>query len=139
MLAAKTVETMKIGTTGHWEACANVRRSPSKWTALAVAAKARDMMKVHHLLTHPSDQITQKTVATMMIVTTGQWGLCEACLQVEAKRQAVQWIDEPGKTGSSSVGDEDLGVKSDVDKSVGRRGASQLDVHELAAAGITRT
>ena len=30
--------------------CADVRRSPRQGAALAVAARARDMMKIHHVL-----------------------------------------------------------------------------------------
>ena len=59
----------------------------------------------------------------MGIVTTAQWGPYQARLQIKAKRQVVQWIDGPGKTGSDGVGDEDLGVKPGEDESVGRRGA----------------
>ena len=50
---------------------------------------------------------------------------------MKAKRQAVQWIDGPDKTGSNGVGDEDLDVKPGEDESVGKRGAPQLDVLEL--------
>ena len=57
---------------------------------MVVAAKARDMIEVHFILAHPSEDITQKTTETMRIATTSQWGSCEARLQVEAKRQAVQ-------------------------------------------------
>ena len=71
-LAAKTAEVMRIKTTGQWGDCANVRRSPRQGAALAVAAKTRDMMEVHHMLAHPSKEITQKTVETMRVVTTGQ-------------------------------------------------------------------
>ena len=119
-LAAKTVEAMRLGTTGHWEHCEDLRRSPHKWTALAVAAKVRNIMEVRHVLAHPSDEITQKVVATMIIATTGQLGLCEACLQMEAKRHAMQWIDGTDKTGSDGVDDEDLGVKPGIDDTVGK-------------------
>ena len=47
------------------------------------------------------------------------------------KRQAVQWIDGSGKTGSDGVGSEDLDIKPGEDESVGRRGAPQFDVQEL--------
>ena len=67
----------------------------------------------------------------MRIVTTDQSGLCEAHLQVKAKRQAVQWIDRPDKTDSSGVGDVDLGVRPGEDESVERRGALQLELQEL--------
>ena len=52
-------------------------------------------------------------------------------MQVEAKRQGVQWADGPDKTGSNGVSDEDLGVKPSEDESVGRRGSLQLGVQEL--------
>ena len=50
---------------------------------------------------------------------------------MKAKRQAVQWIDGPVKTGCTGVGDEDIGVKRGEDDSVGRKGALQLQVQEL--------
>ena len=96
-----------------------------------MAAKARNKVEVHHELTHPSEEITQITSQAMGIVTTGQWRLCEARLQAEAKRQAVQWVDGPDKTGSNGVGDKDLGVQPGEDESVGKREAPQLDVQEL--------
>ena len=99
--------------------------------ALAVAAKAHDVMKVHHVLTDPSKDVMQNTVQAMGIVTTGQWGPCKARSQVEAKRQAVQWIDGSDKTGNNGDGDEDLGVKPHEDKALKRRGALQLEVQEL--------
>ena len=96
-----------------------------------MAVKAHDMVEVHRVLAHPSEKITQKTAQTMGIATTGQWGPCEASSQVKAKRQAVQWIDGPDKTGSNCVGDEGLGLKPGEDGSVGRRGALQLEVRKL--------
>ena len=87
-----------------------MRRTSSQGTALVLAAK---------------------TSQAMEIVTTGQWGSYEACLQVKAKRQAIQWIDRPDNTGSDGVGDEDLDVKSGEDESIVRRGAPQLDLQEL--------
>ena len=50
-----------------------------------MAAKAHDMVEVHRVLAHHGTEITQKTVQAMGIVTTGQWGPCEACLQAEDK------------------------------------------------------
>ena len=47
---------------------------------LAVAVKAHGMMEVHRVLAHPSEEITQKTVQAMEIVTTGQWEPCKARL-----------------------------------------------------------
>ena len=47
------------------------------------------------------------------------------------ERQAVQWINGIGKTGSSGVGNEDLGVKLGGDGLVAERGAPWLDVQDL--------
>ena len=60
-----------------------MRRSPSQVAALAVAAKARDIMKVHHMLADPSEEITQKTVQAMRNAVTSQWRPCEARLEVK--------------------------------------------------------
>ena len=103
--------------------CTDVRRGPIQGAALALAANARDIVEVHRVLAHSSEEITQKTAQGVEIATMDQWGFCEARLQVESKRQAVQWNDGPDKTGSNGVGDEDLGVKPGEDESVGRRGA----------------
>ena len=53
------------------------------------AGASRDVMEVHRMLVHPSEDITRKTVVMMGIETTGQWGACEMCFQVKAKRHAV--------------------------------------------------
>ena len=59
-------------------------------TALAMRAGAsRDVMEVRRMLAHPSEDITRKTAEMMGIETTGQWGACETCFQVKAKRHAV--------------------------------------------------
>ena len=59
-------------------------------TALAMKAGAsRDVMEVHRILAHPSEDITRKTAEMMGIETTGQWGACETCFQAKAKRHAV--------------------------------------------------
>ena len=59
-------------------------------TALAMRAGAScDVMEVHRMLAHPSKDITRKTAEMMGIETTGQWGACETCFQVKAKRHAV--------------------------------------------------
>ena len=108
-----------------------VRRIPGQGEALAVVAKAYDRVEVHRMLAHPSEEIMQKAAQAMGVATTGLWRSCEARMQAKAKRQAVQWIDGPGKTGSDGVGDKDLDVKPDEDESVGRRRAPQLDVQEL--------
>ena len=50
---------------------------------------------------------------------------------MKAIRHVVQWIDGPDEIGSRGVGDEDLGLKRGENKSVGRRGAMQLEVQEL--------
>ena len=44
-------------------------------TALAMrAGVSRDVMEVHPMLAHPSEDITRKTADMMGIETTGQWG-----------------------------------------------------------------
>ena len=59
-------------------------------TALAmIAGVSRDVMGVHRMLTHPSEDITRNTAEMMGIETTGQWGACETCFQAKAKRHAV--------------------------------------------------
>ena len=129
-LAVKTVEAMRVEATGQWGSYADVRWSPRQGAALAVAAKVHDMVEVHHALTHPSEETMQKTVQTMGIATTRHWGVCEARLQVKAKRQVGQWIDGPEKTGSNGVGDKDLAVRPGEDDSIEKIGALQLDVQE---------
>ena len=58
--------------------------------ALAMRAGAsRDVMEVHRILAHPSEDITRKTAEMMGVETTGQWGACETCFQAKAKRHAV--------------------------------------------------
>ena len=58
--------------------------------ALAMrAGVSRDVMEVHRMLAHPSEDITINTAEMMGIETTGQWGACETCFQVKAKRHAV--------------------------------------------------
>ena len=47
-------------------------------TALAMrAGVSHDIMEVHPMLVHPSEDITRKTAEMMRIETTGQWGACE--------------------------------------------------------------
>ena len=53
------------------------------------AGPSRGVMEVHRMLAHPSEDITRKTAVMMGIETTGQWGACETCFQVKAKRHAV--------------------------------------------------
>ena len=53
------------------------------------AGVSRDVMEVHRMLAHPSEDITTKTTEKMGIETTGQWGACETCFQAKAKRHAV--------------------------------------------------
>ncbi|CAM9890049.1 unnamed protein product, partial [Ascophyllum nodosum] len=103
-------------------------------TALAMRAGAsRDVMEVHRMLAHPSEDNTRKTAEIMGIEMTGQWGACETCFQAKAKRhvvpkktderasvrtrkiverQAVQWVDGPKKTGGDNTGSDDRGMKS---------------------------
>ncbi|CAM9897861.1 unnamed protein product, partial [Ascophyllum nodosum] len=62
----------------------------SSGTALAMrAGVSRDVMEVHRMLAHPSEDITRKTAEMMGVETTGQWGACETCVQAKAKRHAV--------------------------------------------------
>ena len=70
-LAENTTGAMRMEATDQWGPCADVRQTPKQGAALAVAAKAHDMMEVHRVLAHRSEEITQKTVQTMGIVTTG--------------------------------------------------------------------
>ena len=56
--------------------------------ALAMTVKGRNMMEVHRMLGHPSEDIKQKTAEAMEIATTGQWAFCEACSKAKAKRHA---------------------------------------------------
>ena len=59
-------------------------------TALAMRVGVScDVMEVHRMLAHPSEDITRKTAEMMGIKTTGQWGACETCFQAKAKRHAV--------------------------------------------------
>ena len=75
--------------------------------------------------------LAAQTAEAISIETTSQRGPCKARLQTKAKRQAVQWIDGPGKTGSDGVGDEDIGVKPHEDEPFGERGTPKLDVQEM--------
>ena len=59
-------------------------------TALAMrAGVSRDVMEVHRMLVHPSEDITRTTAVMTGIETTGKWGACETCFQVKAKQHAV--------------------------------------------------
>ena len=59
-------------------------------TALAMrAGVSRDVMEVHRMLAHPSENITRKTAEMMRIETTGQWEACETCFQAKAKQHGV--------------------------------------------------
>ena len=79
-------------------------------TALAMRAGAsRDVMEVHCMLAHPSEDITRKTAEMMGIETTGQWGACETCFQAKAKRHAVpkktdEWASVRGQRFFVDVG-----------------------------------
>ena len=53
------------------------------------AGVSRDVMEVHRMSAHPSEDITRKTAEMVGIETTGQWGACETCFQAKAKRHAV--------------------------------------------------
>ena len=122
---------MRIEATGQRRPCADVRPSPRQGLVLAVAAKAHDIVELHCVLVHPSEEITQKTLQAIGIVTTGQWEPCEARLQVKAKHQALQWIDGPDKNGSNGVGNEDLDVKPGENELVGKRRVPSLDAQKL--------
>ena len=77
-------------------------------TALAMrAGVSRDVMEVHRMLAHPSEDITRKTAEMMGIETTGQWGACETCFQAKAKRARVKgqrfFVDVGGPMKHSSL------------------------------------
>ena len=57
--------------------------------AVLRASASRDVMEVHRMLAHPSEDITRKTAEMTGIETTGQWGACETFVQAKAKRHAV--------------------------------------------------
>ena len=105
-------------------------RIPGQGAALAVAAKARDMIKVNRVLAYPCEEITPNTTKTIR-ETTDQWGSSEARLEVKTKQQAVQWIDGPNKIGRGGIGVENLGSKPGKDEEFVIRGAPQLDIQEL--------
>ena len=88
-------------------------------TALAIrAGVSHDVMEVHRMLAHPSEDITRKTAEMMGIETTGQWGACKTCFQAKTKRHAMpektdkrasvkgQWffVDVGGPMRYSSLG-----------------------------------
>ena len=52
-------------------------------------------------------------------------------MPIKAKREAMQRIERPDKTGSNGVDDKDLGIKPGKDELIVRKGVPQLDVHEL--------
>ena len=85
-------------------------------TALAMrAGVSRDVMEVHRMLVHPSEDITKKTAEMMGMA---QWGACETCFQAKVKRHAVPkktderasvkgqrfFVDVGGPTKHSSLG-----------------------------------
>ena len=47
------------------------------------------------------------------------------------ERQAVQWVDEPKKTGGDGTGSDNRGMKLAVDGTIVERGTPQLNVQEL--------
>ena len=116
------------------------------------ASASRDIMEVHRMLAHPSEDITRKTAEMIGIETTGQWGACATCFQAKAKRhaapkktyerasvrtrkiverQAVQWVDGPKKTGGDGTGSNDRGMKSAGDETIIERRTPQLNVQEM--------
>ena len=168
-ITRKTVEMVGIETTSQWGKGA--RRIPrqevalgasltenglvriTSGTALAMrAGVSRDVMEVHRMLAHPSEDIMRKTAEMVGIETTGQWGACETCFQAKAKRhavpkktderasvrtrkvverQAVQWVDGPKKTGGDGTGKDDRSMKSAGDRTIVERETPQLNVQEL--------
>ena len=60
-LAAKTAEAMTTAP-GQWGKCADVGRSPGQRTVLAVAAKARGVMKVYHVLADPREETREMSL-----------------------------------------------------------------------------
>ena len=59
-------------------------------TALAMrAGVSREVMEVHRMLAHLSEDKTRMTAEMMGIEKTGQWGACETCHQAKAKRHAA--------------------------------------------------
>ena len=71
-LAAKTANATRIEAIDQRGICTDVRRSPRQGATLAVAVKAHDMVSVHCVLAHPSEEITQGTAQAMGIATTTQ-------------------------------------------------------------------
>ena len=54
-----------------------------------MATNARNIMEIHHMLAHPSKDITRKTAEAIEISTMGQWGSRKACLQVKVKQHTM--------------------------------------------------
>ena len=87
-ITRQTAEAMNVP--GNHEgvfSATGVKRIASQ--GAVVAAKTRDIMEVHHMLAHPSEEITRQTTEVMGITTTGQWEAYEAFLQAKSKRFAV--------------------------------------------------
>ena len=64
----------------------SMRRITGQGIALAVAAKARDIMEVHRIHTHPSKGITRKTAEAIRVKTTGQWGA-----RADVRQSSSRW------------------------------------------------
>ena len=71
-LTAKTAVAMRMEVTGQWRACADVKPGPRQGAAVAVAVKAYNIIEVHCVLAHGSEEITQKMVQAMEIATKVQ-------------------------------------------------------------------
>ena len=71
-VGSKKAEATRMETMSQWGPCADMRRSPRQEAVLAVAAKTHDMVEVYRVLAHPSEEMTQKKVQAIGIVTTGQ-------------------------------------------------------------------
>ena len=73
------------------------------------AGVSRDVMEIHRMLAHPSEDITRKTAEMMGIETTSQWRACETYFQAKAKRHDVpmktdEWASVRGQRFFVDVG-----------------------------------
>ena len=48
-----------------------------------------DIKEVHHLLAHPSENITRETAKAAGIIMTGEWRTCVECDRSKADRHAA--------------------------------------------------
>ena len=108
-LTAKTTEAMRIEVTSQWGHCEGVGRSSRHRAALAVAAKAYDIVEVLRAR-GPKRGDNAGNASGNGNLDDGPVETLRGA-QVKAKRTAVQLFDGCDKTGSNGVGDEDLDVK----------------------------